>query len=308
MIKRRGRIRSAAVGLAATTLIVGGIVFMSATGAGATGVTITGVTPCEHIVEWTIDNPSPYTLVLTGGDDLGVDEIAPFQTVKVTIDYTGSPVDYGYITIIGYFEDVPADHFFYSPDADGRLPWIDAATIPLSDEICTPPTTTTTGPTTTTTQATTTTTGATTSTTGSTTSTTESTTSSTESTTSSTESTTSSTESTTSSTESTTSSSSGTSPTSEATTSSTESTTSSSGVTLPPPEPPSSESTTTVESVAPSGQFQVSPESVTADEPTSSGGLAFTGTDIFTMTTAGLILIAGGTALVRLRRGAKGTH
>jgi hypothetical protein len=247
MFKRSGRIRSAALGLAAaTTLAVGGIGVLSMTSAGATSIGLVPTPECGRVVVWTVTNPTEFPLTVTDGN-LPPQEILPHQSVTTTVDYSDSPTDYGYFTVIGYFHDVSPDETFYPPDENGHVPWTEAQTVPLDNEVCTPPTTAppTTAPPTTAPPTT-------------------------------------------------------APPTTTPTTPSTE--VSPTTVTAPPTTAPT---TMAPETTPPSDESQVSPEQVVNDNPTETQGLAFTGTDTVTLTLIGLFLVAGGVALLRLRRGAR---
>ncbi len=73
-------------------------------------------------------------------------------------------------------------------------------------------------------------------------------------------------------------------------------------MTAPPTTTPTSETPSTT---PPGDEQQVSPEQIVSDTPTETPGLAFTGTDTVTLAVVGLLLVAGGVALLRLRRGAQ---
>jgi hypothetical protein len=247
MFKRSGRIRSAALGLAATTLAVGGISVLSMTSAGATAIGLVPTPECGRVVEWTVSNPTDFPLAVTDGN-LPPQDIAPHASTSVKVDYADVPGDTAYFTVIGYFYNVSPDEVFYPPDENGHVQWTEGQQVTLNNEVCTPPTTVppTTAPPTTqppVTQPPTTT------------------------------------------------------PPSLAPTTVTSPTT----PTSPPPQPPSSEAPQTTVG----DESQVSPEQVVSDTPTETQGLAFTGTDTYTLTAVGLVLVAGGVALLRLRRGAR---
>jgi hypothetical protein len=247
MFKRSGRIRSAALGLAATTLAVGGISVLSMTSAGATAINVVPTPECGRVVEWTVSNPTDFPLAVTDGD-LPPQDIAPHASTSVTVDYSETPGDIGYFTVIGHFYNVVSDGF-YPPDENGNLPWVEGQQVTLNNDVCETPTTqppTTQPPTTQppVTQPPTTT------------------------------------------------------PPSLAPTTVTSPTTT---PTSPPTQPPSSE----VPETTVGDDSQVSPEQVVSDEPTETGGLAFTGADTTTLTAVGVMLVAFGVALLRLRRGAR---
>src|SRR4051794_15738075 len=108
MFKRSGRIRSAALGLAATTLAVGGISVLSMTNAGATAINVVPTPECGRIVDWTVTNPTDFPLRVTGGN-LSPQVIAPHQTVTDRVDYTTNSGDTAYYTVIGVFFNVTSD-------------------------------------------------------------------------------------------------------------------------------------------------------------------------------------------------------
>src|SRR5262245_58950204 len=112
MFKRSGRIRSAALGLVATTLAVGGISVLSMASAGATAIGLVPTPECERVVEWTVTNPTDFPLTVTDGN-LPPQEIAPHQSVSVKVDYTDTEGDVAYFTVVGFFHDVTPDEVFY---------------------------------------------------------------------------------------------------------------------------------------------------------------------------------------------------
>lgn len=243
MFKRSGRIRSAALGLTATTLAVGGMSVLSMSSAGATAIGLVPTPECGRVVEWTITNPTEFPLTVTDGN-LPPQEILPHVSVTDTVDYTGASGDIAYYTVIGFFHDVTPDETFYPPDQDGHVPWTEGQQVALDNSVCTPPTTAppTTAPPTT------------------------------------------------------------APPTTAPPTTTPTSNVAPTTVTAPPTTTPTSATPSTT---PPSDEQQVSPEQVVSDTPTETQGLAFTGTDTFTLTAVGLMLVAGGVALLRLRRGAR---
>jgi hypothetical protein len=242
MFKRSGRIRSAALGLTATTLAVGGISVLSMSSAGATAINLVPTPECGRVVEWTITNPTNFPLTVTDGN-LSPQEILPHASVTDTVDYTGAQGDTAYYTVIGYFHDVSPDETFYPPDDQGHVPWVEGQQVALDNSVCT---TTTTAPPTTAPPTTAPPTTA--------------------------------------------------PPTTAPPTTTPTSNVAPTTVTAPP--------TTAAPSTTPASDQQVSPEQVVSDTPTETQGLAFTGSDTVTLTVVGLLLVAGGVALLRLRRGA----
>ena len=250
MFKRSGRIRSAALGLMATTLAVGGISVLSMTSAGATAIGLVPTPECGRVVVWTVTNPTDFPLRVTDGN-LPPQVIAPHASVTDKVDYTNANGDIGYYTVIGVFFNVTADETFYPPDENGEVPWVEGQQVALNNEICTPPTTAppTTAPPTTAPPT--------------------------------------------------------TAPPTTAPPTTTPPTTAPPTTAPPTTAPPTSTPPSASPSTAPDSGAQVSPESVVADTPTETQGLAFTGTDATTLTVVGLLLIAGGVAMLRLRRGAQ---
>jgi hypothetical protein len=240
MFKRSGRIRSAALGLTAATLAVGGISVLSMSSAGATAIGLVPTPEFGRVVEWTITNPTEFPLTVTGGN-LTPQEVLPHASVSDTVDYTGAQGDVAYYTVIGYFHDVTPDETFYPPDENGHVPWVEGQQVALDNSVCTPPTTVppTTAP-----------------------------------------------------------------PTTAPPTTAPPTTTPTSNVAPTTVTAPPTTSVTTPPTTPSSDEQQVSPEQVVSDAPTETQGLAFTGSDTVTLTVIGLLLVAGGVALLRLRRGA----
>ncbi len=140
MFKRSGRIRSAALGLTATTLAVGGMSILSMSSAGATAIGLVPTPECGRVVEWTITNPTDFPLTVTDGN-LPPQEILPHASVTDTVDYTDASGDIAWYTVIGFFHDVSADETFYPPDENGHVPWTEGQQVTLNNQVCTPPTT-----------------------------------------------------------------------------------------------------------------------------------------------------------------------